>query len=62
LSALSVIRVTPLPSAFIVKILSLPSRALEKTILLPLADQTGYWSWPVAVVRRVWPLPSAFMT
>ena len=63
-------RVTPLPSAFIVWTSWSPDRTLSKTIFVPSGDHAGFWSGDsltgvagslAEFVRRVTPVPSAFI-
>src|SRR6187551_4065892 len=53
--------VCPVPSGFMRKISSLPSRTEENAILDPSRDQAGSPSRPFAVVRRRRSLPLAFI-
>src|SRR3954454_20729908 len=58
---LVVIRVSPVPLAFMAYSSALPSRVLENTIRAPSGDQAGGGSMPGLVVSRASPVPSAFM-
>src|SRR3954468_5159698 len=58
---LVVIRVSPVPLAFMVYSSAFPSRVLENTIRAPSGDQAGVVSTPGLVVSRASPVPSAFM-
>ena len=61
-AALFVRFVTPVPSAFMTKISSLPVRLLTKAISEPSGEKAGAPSSASVLVSRVWPLPSAFIT